>query len=260
MNDGTLNRDAFIEEREIDLKDLLYYIFKKWRRLLLSAVIVMILLLLFRIPVLIKLNSVADVLKQSAKYVVIGVLAGLLLMCFVYAVFYVINGKIKSENEFMTNCRLSVLEVLPKKNSKKLNGIDRLIRRMFGVDRHTEDFDKLTDRLAEEIRAMLSAINGEKNDIKEDLYIGIVSTDSGETASELADLVNSRFNGTAKVVAAGDILKSAESVQTVMMSDKIIMVERIAASRYQKVEAAYKKLEKWQKDIVGVVLVDGDAI
>lgn len=260
MNNCTLNRDTFIEEREIDLKDLLYYIFKKWRRLLLAAVIVMILLLLFRMPILLKLNSAADILKQSAKYVVIGVVTGLILMCFVYAVLYVINGKIKSENEFITNCRLSVLEILPKKNSKKLNGIDRLIRRMFGVNRHTEDFDKLTDRLAEEIKAVLSVINREKNDMKEDIYIGIVSTDSGETASELADLVNSRFNGTVKVVAAGNILKSAESIKIVMMSDKIIMVERIAASKYQMVEAAYKKLEKWQKDIVGVVLVDGDAI
>lgn len=260
MNDNLLKRDIFIEEREIDLKDMLYYICKKWRGLLLAAVIAMMLLLLFKIPQLIELNNVADVLKQSAKYVVIGILVGLILMFVLYAVLYVVTGEIKSENEFMANCRLNVLGVLPKKNEKKLNCMDKLNRRIFGINRYIDDFDKLADRLAEEIRAVLSVISDANIDTKDDLCIGVVSTDSEETARELADLMNSKFNETVKVVTAGNILKNAESIRMVMTSDKIIIVERIAASRYQMVEKAYKKLEKWQKDIVGVVLVDGDAI
>ena len=259
MNDNLLKSDIFIKEREIDLKDMLYYICRKWRGLLLATVSIMVLLVLFKIPALTQLNGVVMVLKQLSKYAIIGAFVGLILMCFLYAVLYVVGGKIKSENEFRANCSLNIIGVLPEKGGKKLNGMDRLVRRLFGVDRRVEDFDALIWRRVEEIKIILSVVNVEQPAEKGDLCIGVVSTESDETASELTDLFKTKLNGTIKVVAAGNILKNAESVRVVMESDVVLMTERIASSNYQMIEESYKKLDMWEKKVIGIVLMDGDA-
>lgn len=257
MNDNFKSK-IIIEEKKIDLKDILYYICKKWRVLLFVAVLMAVLVIIFKIPTVTNLNDVTTILKQCVKYALIGMLIGLVLACFVYTVSYISNGKIKSENEFTTNCRLSILGILPQNNGKKLNGMDKLIRRMYGINRHIGDFDTLADRLAEEIKAVLSADNAGINDMKDVVYVSVVSTESDDTEKELVNLINSKLDGTAKITVAGNILKDAESVRTVMKSDKVIMLERIAGSRYQMIEETYKKLYKWKKEVVGIVLLDGD--
>lgn len=256
MNDNMNNN--VLEEKEINLMDMLFYICKRWRGLLLSALVVMVLIILVKVPAFLELKSAVTILKQIIIYAVIGVLIGLIFTFIIYAFSYAINGKIKSENEFKSNCRLNILGVLPKKNSKKLNCIDRLVRRMFGVDRSIEDFERLADRMSEEIKAVLSADGSDKKGEADVSCIAVVSTESDETAHELISLINEKLKGTAKVIEAGNILKNAESIRIVMKSDRVLLAERIAASKYQMIEETYKKLAMWEKDVVGIVLFDGD--
>ncbi len=258
MNDG-LNRDVFIENREIDLKDMLFFICKKWRWLLLAAAAVMVLLPLVKIPALLELSGAGVILKRILKYAIIGVLSGLAVAFIVCAVLYIMNGKIKSENEFKTNCRINILGVLPKVTGKKPGGADRLVRRMFGVDRQAKDFDALTERLVEEIKAVLSVKGAEKNDGKAAFNVGVVSSESDKTAKMLVELIGSQLKGAATISSAGDVLKSGESIRKVMKADVVLMAERIGLSKYRMVEESYKKLTEWGKDIIGVVLMDGDA-
>lgn len=258
MNDN-INSRIFIEDSEINLKDMLFFICKKWRGLLFTAAALMVLLILVKIPVLSKLNGIGTILKQLAKYALVGILSGLILMFFIYAVSYAVNGKIKSENDFKSNCRLNILGVLPKRRDKKLNVIDKLIRTMFGIDRYIDDFEELTDRLAEEILAVISVGSTDKIGTSSCSCIAVVSTESDETAGELVKLINSKLNKTSNISLAGNILKNAESIRTVMKSDKVILAERITASKYQDVKETYKKLTTWEKDVVGIVLFNGDA-
>lgn len=256
MNDNMHNN--VLEEKEINLNDMLLYICKRWRGLLLSAIVVMVLCILVKVPTLLELKGAVTILRQIIIYALIGVLIGFILMFIIYAVLYALNGKIKSENEFKSNCRINVLGVLPKINGKKLNGIDRLVRHMFGVVRYVGDFEMLTERMSEEIKAVLSVDGSDKEGKTAVSYVAVVSTESDETANELANLINDKLNEKAKVIAAGNILKNAESIRIVMKSDRVLLAERIAVSKYQMVEETYQKLAMWEKDVVGIVLFDGD--
>lgn len=256
MNDN-LNENIFADDREIDLKDMLFYICKRWRSLLIGTLIIMIVMILIRVPAMTELSGAAAVFKQLAKYALIGIVAGIILMCIVYAVSYVISGKIKSESDFRSNCRMNVLGVLPKKEIKRLNPVDKLVGRMFGVDRRAEDYEALADRLAEEIKALLEFHKTNDNGGKR-LCLSVVSTTGNKTAEEMAKLVGLKLKDLAMVTAAGDILKSAKSIQEVMKSDLVLMVERIGVSEHQRFEETYKKIMLWGKSIIGMVLIDGD--
>ena len=258
MNDN-LNKEIFNKEKEIDLKDMFYYICKRWRGLLIGAVVAAMLLIAYKISSIIELSAALSIVKKLAKYIIIGMVAGVIVMCIIYAILYIISGKIKSEEEFRTNCRLNVLGVLPiRKKGKKIKGLDKLIGRMFGIDRRIEDFEELTERLAEDVKAVLSVGSDGKDSAKTAPCIAVVSTDSDETSSEIVDLIGSKIDAEANLIAAGNILKNAESVRAVMKSDRVLLVERIAASSYRLVKEEYEKLAVWEKPLIGVVFLDGD--
>lgn len=258
MNNN-LNRDIFVEEKEIDLKDMLYYICKKWRSVGICSLAAMVIMILVKIPALVDLKGIGAILKHLGKYALIGFLVGFFLLCVIYAIIYVTSDKIKSENEFKTNCRLDILGVLPKNDGKKLNGVDRYVRRIFGINRRAKEFNTLVDRLAEEIKAVLSTKSISKSDVKT-IFVTVVSTETDKTAVELSKLINSRLNGNIKMTVAGNILENAESVRTVMNADVILMVGKIGETKYGIVEESYKKILNWEKDIIGIVLMNGDAI
>ena len=119
MNDN-LNKEIFNKEKEIDLKDMFYYICKRWRGLLIGAAVTAMLLIAYKISSIIELSAALSIVKKLAKYIIIGMVVGVIVMCIIYAILYIISGKIKSEEEFKTNCRLNVLGVLPiRKRVKK---------------------------------------------------------------------------------------------------------------------------------------------
>ncbi|MBD5156498.1 MAG: hypothetical protein HDT13_02540 [Butyrivibrio sp.] len=257
MNDNS-DKEIFGKEKEIDLKDMCFYIFKKWRGLLIGAVVAAVLLTAYKIPSIIELRAVLSILQKIVKYIAIGIVIGIIIMFIVYVISYIINGKIKSEDEFKLNCRLNILGVLPKKNGKKLNGIDRLVRRMFGIDRCSEEFQNLAVRLAVDMKAVLSAKSSENDSEKATLSISVVSTEPVETATEIVELLCSKINAEAHLTIAGNVLKSAESIRVVMDSDIVLLVERIASSRYRLVEETCEKLAVWGKPLLGIVFLDGE--
>lgn len=255
-----MNNELFNNEKEIDLKDMTFYICKRWRSILVGMVIFMIAVVLIKLSSLIDLNGAGAVLKQTAKYLVIGIIVGLLVMAVVYGVLYIFTGRIKSESDFKSNCRLSVLGVLPKTDEKRQNCIDRFIRRIFGIYTNADDFEKLANRLAEEIKALLSVRDCESTDCKHISCVSVVSTEGDNTSKKLSDFLESGFKASARVISAGDILTNAQSVQTVMESNAVIVVEKIGSSQYPKVEEELKKLVQWDRVLLGIVLLDGDSI
>lgn len=262
-----MNNELF-NEKEIDLKDMLFYICKRWRSILVGMLAFMLAVVIFKLSSVMNLNGAGAVFKQIIKYAVIGLIVGFVVMAVFYAAMYAFTGRIKSESEFKTCCKLCVLGVLPKIDEKKLNGIDRFVRHVFGVDRKAEDFDGLSDRLSEEIKALLSVrSNGncrnegnDKNAEKCTPHVSVISSE-GETVSvKMAGFFEKKLNSSANVTSAGDILTSAKGVQDVVNAASVIVVERIGTSKYVKVEEELTKLLQWEKDILGVVLLDGDMI
>lgn len=258
MNDN-LNENIFADDREIDLKDMLFYICKRWRSLLIGTLIIMIAMILIRVPAMTELSGAAAVFKQLVKYALIGIVAGIILMCIVYAVSYVISGKIKSESDFRSNCRMNVLGVLPRVDNSKMNRIDRWIRQLFGVELKSRNLDKLSDRMAEELKAILSTKGKEKEDTNNVPCVAVVSTESDSSAKQLTVLLEPKLKGSIRIISAGDILTKAESIQTVMKASWIVMVEKIGVSEYRKLEDGVKKLALWNKNVLGMVLIDGNA-
>ncbi|MCM1308218.1 MAG: hypothetical protein NC223_06435 [Butyrivibrio sp.] len=257
--DDNLNKEIFGKEKETDLKDMCYYICKKWRGILIGAVIAAVLLTVYKIPSIIELKAILNIIQKIAKYIIIGLVVGVVFMCITYIVSYIASGKVKSENEFKANCRLNIIGVLPKKIGKKLNGIDKLVRRMFGTDRRINDFEELAERLAEDMKAVISVKSAGKVYAESVPCIAVVSTESDETATEVVNLIGSEINSEANIIVAGNILKNAESVRIVMKSDMVLAAERIGASRYRSIEEEYRKLDVWEKTLVGIVFLDGDA-
>lgn len=246
------------EEKDVNLKELFLDVVGKWRSIVISSIVAMIVVAIINVPGMIKFKDilgVSVVLIEAIKYSIIAFVVVAAICVVVYAFVYMFSDKIKSVIDYNLSCNLKLLGEIPCNESKRNLFIDKVIKKIRGIKIAYSKRDNLIERVANVILAEIYIRN------KEVCKIAVVSSVAENVASEFVDLLDDKITKErVEIVSAGDILTSETSIKQVMEADYVILAERQGKSKYSELEQTCKQLTSWNKEILGTVLLDVDAL
>lgn len=250
-----MHLDFINEEKEINLKDLLFNILKNWRTILIFSVPFMFFAVAFKLKKIFENQLIISLIISMIKTAVVGYIIGVFAIAFYYLFKFILEDSIKSAQEIENYTKLNLIGVVPKLQKDKENQVDFFIKRhICGISLKNEDKEKL-------IRCMAREIEVEKNlKSKDKVNIALVSSESNETAAEFANMINGSISNEVTLSVAGNIIKNPEGIDVAYNSDYIILVERQIKSKYSDLNQILRRLNVWNKEILGIVLLDVDAI
>lgn len=189
-----------------------------------------------------------SVFKESIKYALLGALAGAFLMALVYAMQYIVSGKLMSCNYMNDNYGLMVMADYHAPARKRLNKVDKLIARMNGITEESQSLKCVYALGAANISAQMKKCNASK------LLLSGNASASDFDAAAVALKENLQATGL-EVISAGNINENVTAVQKLQDADKVVLIEQLGVSRLQDIKKELQMLHKLDKDILGVIVL-----
>ncbi|MBR5975478.1 MAG: hypothetical protein IK020_09900 [Clostridiales bacterium] len=187
-----------------------------------------------------KLNAVIakkDLLKSAIKFGLVGAVAGLALACAYVYVRDVLGGKVRNRNNILSRYSYPLLGALP--GSKKYI-FDKTVKRLEG-----DSVYEKKDIIASSSASILAAVAADGG---KTCLIGPVDAKD----PSFADLLKS-LKG--RVEYKGNILSGSEAIKNLEGYDKVILVEKRCASRYDSINEEISRIRALHKDVLGFVLL-----
>ena len=183
---------------------------------------------------------------STVKFALIGFVLGIVLVCGVGAVQFLVDGKVYSGKELRDTCRLPLLGTLASEKTKKASKLDAALNRM----EHRPDGSKD----AEMIRLMAATIASRAPEAKHVLVTGDLPA---EQLTALAAALQDTSALRAQVVTAAEsILTSAETVPQVTNSDAIVLAADCTCSHYTAVKDQDEQIRRLGKSILGCIVFE----
>lgn len=188
--------------------------------------------------------SKISILKVGIKYGVLGLLAGAFLFALVVCVAFVLNGKLKSDNDLKDRFGLKLLGAFAQKRTKRsLSRVDDWLDRLEGRE-------NISDDLAYEMIA--ANINNLVDKGSSVFLTGAVKEDT------LQDLVM-KLKETLpefKLGFGADMTREVSTLREISEYDTIILVESRAESRLRKIEKEVDTIINMKKNVIGYIILD----
>lgn len=252
-------RDEY--EQVVDLKDLLFHILYRWRSVLVVAILVCALMAGYavlsnernsaeRIPTV--QTEVAEgeeppeepKTMSPVKYAVIGFVAGIFVMVFLYGMAYVLSDRLRGERELGERYGYLLLGAFPRSGKRRLLGvIDRMLVRAEGVSEGIE-----TDEV---YRIVATNIVNLAGDCRNVLVTGTVDADRLE---EFTEVVASQVEGV-ELVMGTNMNMTASTLEALAACDAVILVEEKNRSLRAKIQKEQESIAALNKPVVGYVLL-----
>lgn len=244
------------EEKVIDIKDMLYRTCRHWRSIFAAGLIGFVCSLLIKIPLLIQFVETSQnnaLIETIGRYGGLGLGLGIILAFFLHMLSYALSDKIYLPEDLGQKYGIHLIGAIPKSRGKKKRFLDYWVKRVFGIKISEELQENLAERAAEEI-SVLAAIRGKEwPDVP---VIALVSSYSPEISAGLEQQLAKKLKKDVRLVNAGNILQDARSIRMVERADFVVLVEKQGVSSFKEYREACGKLSLWEKDVLGVVLID----
>ena len=199
--------------------------------------------------------TLIEVIKNAIKLLVIGgVIAGVVLCVFV-AFGALMSGKLLNLEEVKNRFGLRIIGQLPTERVKKpFAFVSRWFSTFGGVTMVPEDYNRLAKMIGSSLKSDLIS-REEGNTWKKIAFTGTVSEE------EIKKLLTSlNMNSSYQLISALDILTNAESIEKVMNADCVVLVEKQEHTKVIDMEKELEALKAWNKIVLGVVVLNTDAI
>jgi len=164
--------------------------------------------------------SVKNVIKAGIKFAILGGAAGIFLCCLIYALKFLMNGKLNDIESIKGRYRTRILAVLPKE--RKTGVIDRILDGVEGIKEDGQTADTL-------LRIAGASLGGAANK-----SIAVAGTVSEVTRKQVAEKLNK--SESIAVCDAGNILTDPAAVCKVKTVDSVIFVEEKNVSSVSDIE------------------------
>lgn len=192
--------------------------------------------------------SHGSVLNEGIKYGIFGFVAGAFVLAFVYALQYLLCGKLMDSDELNDRYGILLLGDYYAPLHAHTNRIDRWIDRMSGI---TED-----KRSAESVYALSAAniiaqVGAEKN--SKLLLLG--NAQSGDFNAAATALSEKLCSSGIDVIVAGNINESASAIEKLQQAEQVVLIEQRGASRQQDIQKELLTLRKLEKKIIGAIVL-----
>ncbi len=177
------------------------------------------------------------------KYAIVGFVGGIFLVCFWYAVVYVLGGSVKTEEELRSVYGLPILGRIYY-DEKPKSRIDAKICHM----EHGDLIARTKEQISELMVAKMSAMVAEPGE-----SIALVGTIPDEALKAVCQVFKGK--GARNLVCAGNPLLDAPAMEAVTSADHILIVEKLGASRRTEIQSEMELLSSLSKDVLGILLV-----
>lgn len=192
--------------------------------------------------------SRTSVLKEGIKYGIIGFVSGAFVLAFVYALQYLLCGKLMDSDELNDRYGILLLGDYHAPLHTHTNRIDCWIDRMNGI---TEDKRSVESVYALSAANILAQVGAEKN--PKLLLMGNAKPEVFDAAATaLSENLCSRG---IDVIAAGNVNESASAIEKLRQADQVVLIEQRAVSREQDIQKELLTLRKLGKEIVGAIVL-----
>ena len=177
------------------------------------------------------------------KFAAIGFIIGAFLLAAIYAVKYIMGGRLHSAGELSERYNLPVYGVFAKFRARTHGkGLDKLFESWEFKHASSDDV------VADEIVALLR----ERHEGKRVLLTGTVSQDK---LANLRGKLEPKLGGDVKLEAGGDFLTNNAAIASASQSDAVLLVEEQHESRTQDIEREAELLIMGSANVAGCVLI-----
>ena len=192
--------------------------------------------------------SRTSVLKEGIKYGLIGFIAGAFVLAFVYALQYLLCGKLMDSDELNDRYGILLLGDYYAPLHAHPNRMDRWIDRMSGI---TEDKRSVESVYALSAANIMAQVGTEKNP-KLLLMGNAKSEDFDAAATALSEkLCSSGID----VIVAGNVNESASAIEKLKQTEQVVLIEQRGTSRQQDIQKELLILRKLEKKIIGAIVL-----
>lgn len=192
--------------------------------------------------------SRASVLKEGIKYGIIGFIAGAFVLAFVYALQYLLCGKLMDSDELNDRYGILLLGDYYAPLRAHTNRMDRWLDRMNGI---TEDKRSVESVYALSAANIMAQVDVEKN--SKLLLMGNAKSEDFDAAA--AVLSEKLCSSSIDVIAAGNVNESASAIEKLQQAEQVVLIEQRGASRQQDIQKELLILRKLEKKIIGAIVL-----
>ena len=182
--------------------------------------------------------SVKSVIKGGIKFAILGCVVGVFLCCLVYALQFLMNGKLNDIDMIKGRYRARILAELPKE--KKTGVIDRILDRIEGVKENGQSSETM-------LRIAGASLGGIVN-----TSVAVAGTVSEETRKQIVEKLKQPAE--ISFCDAGNILTDPEAVRKVKVSGSVILVEEKNTSFVSDIEREVELLKSMGLRLEGFII------
>ena len=187
----------------------------------------------------------------SVKYVVLGMVLFAFLYVFYVFVAFVINNKLRANDDFAEMFGIVQLGMISEKDDKKkfLGFVDSWI-----VALRDRNKRKFTEEESKEITAVAIKMAVKKFDGKEVCFIGC---DVKKQTEDICSSIKAILEKEGIIVSVLDnVLYNAEEMEKLTDAKNVVIIEKIGATMYDEVAKELELLKRYNINVLGGVLVE----
>lgn len=186
----------------------------------------------------------------SKKLIVLGFLAGAFLMFALWALVYILSNKLRLEDDFEQIFDSKLLGNVPVNDKKKkwFGFIDKLFEKLRHFNQRYFETEEALDMVAANIRIAM-----QRADAKRVMITGAVS---GEEEKKVAEALADRLKKDGiEIVCESPVLYNAESLEKLVATGYVVLVEKAEKSLYQEVAREIEICKQQEVNLIGSVVV-----
>lgn len=193
-------------------------------------------------------NGKKDIIIYAIKYMIVGIIVGILLVCGFVCLRSLFYGRLQSANlvEEMTGVRTYICSM----DDDSIKGIDRLISSL--QLKIVRSYKK--EELIKMINAELSIMR-DKDDIKSVFITG--SNVENDCVKEIIDNIRKEIEPRLEALySEGSILDNADALLNIAKADRIIMVEKKDVSKIKDISRCINICDEYRSKITNYVVIN----
>ena len=185
--------------------------------------------------------------KQTAKFIILGGIIGVIVMCIWFAVKYIVSDTVKTDDDWKLFGVPVLGRILRDEAPKKfLPGLDRLIDRAFGRVRcMTQEQSSLL--AAQNLGAVLK-----ERGISRTYLVGRLPEGQAEALAQKMDTAGAGIS----FRYAGDALSDPGTARSLEENNEVLLLAERYVTRNADVEQTLTLLKAWGKMTLGVIIVE----
>lgn len=193
--------------------------------------------------------SMMSVLKKAILFGILGGVIGGIVICLWVLLSYLADNRLDGAYQLGKLYNLELFAAVGTAGKKRRPLLHKLIDRIEGnVQRQLfESIEQACAYTAASVRALAK---------DQKMTVALVSSDESEGIARFAKAMEAGSDGTVSYQCCLSVLKNADSMEKAAQADAVILVEQSGVSLISEINREIIRLEKSDKEILGILLAD----